>query len=388
MTHAPNDRSPGLATLCVHGGDPEVRLHGAVNVPIFQSTVFAQRGEGGYHAIAYPRLSTTPTHLALGKKLAALEGAELAFATASGMAAITTAILTVLGKSGHLLVQDNTYGGTHWFVQHDLPELGHSYSVIDGADPRQWRQKLRPETRAIYVEAMTNPLTRIADHRAVVAFARQHGLVSIIDATFASPVNFRPVPFGYDLVIHSATKFLNGHSDLAAGAVAGNRKHAEAVLHKLNHLGGSLDPHACFLLDRGLKTLPLRVRAQQQNALGLASWLEQHPAVARVHFPGLPSHAHHARCKELFAGPGSMLAVEVKGDGAVAEAVMDRLRLCIAGPSLGGVETLVSRPAALSHVSLSAAERLALGITDNLLRVSVGIEDIADLIADFGQALG
>jgi cystathionine gamma-synthase/cystathionine gamma-lyase/cystathionine beta-lyase len=170
--------------------------------------------------------------------------------------------------------------------------------------------------------------------------------------------------------------------------VAGSRKHVEPILHKLNHLGGSLDPHACFLLDRGLKTLPLRVRAQNGNALGLARFLEQHAAVQRVTFPGLPSHPHHARCKELFAGPGSVLAVEVKGDGRTAEAVMDRLKLCIAGPSLGGVETLVSRPAALSHVSLSPAERKALGIGDNLLRVSVGIEDLADLIADFGQALG
>lgn len=388
MSHAPNDRSPGLATLCIHGGTPKVRLHGAVNVPIFQSTVFAQRGEGGYHNIAYPRLSTTPTHLALGQKLAAMEGAELAFATASGMAAITTAILTVLGKGGHLLLQDNTYGGTHWFAQHDLPELGHTSSFIDATDARGWEGKLRPQTRAIYVEAMTNPLTRIADHEAVVAFARKHGLVSIIDATFASPVIFRPVPFGYDVVVHSATKVLNGHSDLAAGVVAGSRKHAEPILHKLNHLGGSLDPHACFLLDRGLKTLPLRVKAQDSNALALARWFESHPAVERVHFPGLPSHPHHARCKELFAGAGSVLAVAVKGDGATAEAVMDRLRLCIAGPSLGGVETLVSRPAALSHVSLSPAERKALGIGDNLLRVSVGIEDLADLIADFGQALG
>lgn len=380
--------SQGIQTRAVHGDPSQPRYAGAVNVPIFQSSVYEMTDVEDYNDIVYPRLSTTPNHKALGRKLAALENAEFAFATASGMAAITTSILTVLGEQGHLLVQDNTYGGTHWFVEHELQAFGHSATFFDPTVVGDWEQRLRPNTRAIYVEAMTNPLTKVADHAAVVAFAREHGLVALIDATFATPVNFRPVELGYDIVMHSATKYLNGHSDLAAGVVAGRRERAEAVLHKLNHMGGSLDPHACFLLDRGIKTLPLRVRAQNANAQALASFLESHDAVARVFYPGLPSHPHHARSKELFAGFGGMLAFEVKGSAGDAEAVMERLSLPISGPSLGGVESLVSRPTALSHRNVSAEQRQALGIKDNLLRVSVGIEDVEDLIADFERALG
>lgn len=382
------DHDHGLQTLAIHAGQPSPRFAGALNVPIFQSSVFAMKDVADYHDIAYPRLSTTPTQLALGRKLAALEGAELAFATASGMAAIGTAILTVLGRGGHLLVQDVTYGGTHHFVQQQLPLLGLSATPFDATHAGGWRQLLRPDTRAIYVEAMTNPLTRIADHRAVVAFAREHGLISMIDATFASPVNFRPLALGYDLVLHSATKYLNGHSDLAAGVVAGSRRHAEPVLHRLALLGGSLDPHACFLLDRGLKTLPLRVRAQNDNALQLARWLEAHPGVEQVAYPGLASHPEHARAAELFAGGGGMLAFRPRGGVAAAERVLDRLQLAVVGPSLGGVETLVSRPAALSHKTLTPQQREQLGIAEHLLRVSVGIEDQRDLQADFAGALG
>lgn len=378
----------GLQTRAIHAGSPTPRIHGAVNVPIFQSSVYEQQDAADYHGIVYPRLSTTPTHLALGRKLAALEGADLAFATASGMAAITTSLLCALGERGHLLLQDNTYGGTHWFAQHDLPLFGHEVTFFDATRSDGWDALLRPNTRAVYVEAMTNPLVKVADHRAVVAFARQHGLLAIIDATFATPVNFRPLELGYDLVVHSATKYLNGHSDLAAGVVAGKRDPAERVLHKLNHLGGSLDAHACFLLDRGLKTLPLRIRAHNDNALQLARFLESHAAVERVHYPGLPSHPHHARATELFAGCGGMLAFAVRGDGDAAVAVMQRLTIPLRAPSLGGIESLVSRPAALSHMSLSPKERAALGIGDNLLRVSVGCEDVQDLLDDFGRALG
>src|SRR5262249_2247086 len=387
IVSAAASRPRGLSTRAIHGAPGTERFAGAINVPIFQSSVFAQTKVGDYHAIAYPRLSTTPTHKALGQKLAALEGAELAFVSGSGMAAITGAILCALGERGHLLVQDNTYGGTHWFVQHDLGKLGHAFDFIDATTAKGWEQRLRPDTRAIYVEALTNPLTKVADHRAVVAFAKAHKLLALIDATFATPVNFRPLELGYDLVLHSATKYLNGHSDLAAGVVAGRRELAERVLHHQNHFGGSLDAHACFLLDRGLKTLPLRVRAHNDNALQLARFLEQHRAVERVHYPGLPSHPHHARAVELFAGCGGMLAFSIRGDGDDAEAFLQRLRLAIVGPSLGGVETLVSRPAALSHFGLQAHERQALGIGDNLLRVSVGVEDVQDLIDDFARAL-
>jgi cystathionine beta-lyase/cystathionine gamma-synthase len=378
----------GLQTRAIHAGTPDQRFAGAINVPIFQSSVFACRDVADYHDIAYPRLSTTPTHRALGRKLAALEGAESAFAAASGMAAISASILTALGERGHLLVQDNLYGGTHSFVQHDLPRLGHAVTAFDPTTPDDWRRHLRANTRAIYVESLTNPLTKIADHRAVVGFARAHGLVTLIDNTFATPVNFRPLELGYDLVLHSATKYLNGHSDLVAGAVAGNQTLTDAVLRVQNHLGGSLDAHACFLLDRGLKTLPLRMQRHNENALALARFLEQHPAIERVHYPGLESHPHHARAQELFSGCSGMLAFTLRGSGEYTAAVLDRLHLPVVGPSLGGVETLVSRPVALSHRGLTADERQALGIGENLVRVSVGIEDIQDLVDDFARALG
>lgn len=380
-------RPRGPSTLAIHAGQESPRIGGAVNTPIFQSTVFELKQAHDYHAIPYPRLSTTPTQLALGRKIAVLENAELAFPTASGMAAITTAILAALGERGHLLVQDSTYGGTHSFVQATLPSFGHAMTMFDATDAGGWRSLLRPDTRAIYVEAMTNPLVKVADHRAVVAFAREHDLVAIVDATFATPINFRPLDLGYDVAVHSATKYLNGHSDLAAGAVAANGAIGTRILHLLGHLGGTLDPHASFLLDRGLKTLALRMRAHNANALALAEWFERHPAIERVHYPGLPSHPHHARARDLFTGCGGVLAIEVAGGLERAQRVLDRLTIPVVGPSLGGVESLISRPAGLSHMTLRPDERQALGITDALLRVSVGVEDVEDLQADFAQAL-
>lgn len=377
-----------MQTAAVHAGVPRPRIGGAINVPIFQTSVFEQTGGGAHHDIVYPRLNNLPNHKALGRKLAALEGGECAVVTGSGMAAISTALITVLGRGGHLLVQDSLYGGTHALVVHDLLEWGMSFDFFDADDPSSWEDKLRPETRAIYTESISNPLLKVGDHPAIVDFAKSHGLVTLIDATFTSPVNYRPIAAGYDVVLHSATKYLNGHSDLAAGAIIGRREHVEPILHKLNHLGGMLDPHACFLLDRGLKTLVLRVRAQNETAATLADILENHAGVERVYYPGLPSHPQHLRARELFDGFGGMMSFEVAGGLDRARAVMDALRIAVRAPSLGGVETLVSRPAALSHSSLSAEERAAVGIRDELIRVSVGIEDVDDLVADFDQALG
>jgi cystathionine beta-lyase/cystathionine gamma-synthase len=362
-------------------------VEGAAVTPIFQSTVFEQREGAGYDQIVYPRVSTLLNHEVLGARIASLEGAEAGMVTASGMAAISAALLSVLGDGGHLLVQGQLYGGTHSFVHEDLPRLGIAHDVIDVQDPASWAAKLRPQTRAIYVESMTNPLLEVADHRAVVAFAREHGLVSLIDNTFASPVNFRPLELGYDLALHSATKYLNGHSDLAAGAVAGSRDRVRAIHHLMAHLGGALDPHGCFLLERGLKTLVLRVRAQNANAQAVAEFLAGRREVLRVNYPGLPSHPQHARAKELFAGCSGMLSFEL-ADEAAARAWIARTTLPIHGPSLGGPETLVVRPAATSHVGLPREDRERLGIRDGLIRVSVGIEAVEDVIADFARAFG
>jgi len=374
-----------IDTQLVHSGERIV--DGAVCVPVFQSATFVSRRGDSYHAARYARLSNTPNHDVLHAKLAAIEGGEAALVTASGMAAITTSLLTFLKTGDHLLLQDCLYGGTHGFVTHELPALGIAYDFIDATDEGSWQRLLRPTTRAVYVESMTNPLLGIADLPGVVRFARAHGLLTMIDNTFASPVNFRPLDLGFDLSLHSATKYLNGHDDIAAGCAIGRAEHVERIRQRLNHLGGSLDAHACFLLNRGLVTLALRVRQQNATALRLARFLEGHPAVERVLYPGLESHPQHARALSLFQGYGGVLALEVRGDEAEAAAVLERLRIALVAPSLGGVHTLVMRPAKVSHAALTAEERARLGIGDRLIRVSVGIESADEVCADFAQAL-
>jgi cystathionine beta-lyase/cystathionine gamma-synthase len=376
-----------LETKLIHSGEPEPRIGGAVSMPIFQSAMFEYAGETSYHDLKYIRLNNTPNHTALHQKLAALENAEAALVTASGMAAISTALLTVLSSGDHLLVQDCLYGGTHDFLTADFAGFGMSYDFIDGDDPDSWKGKLRPNTKAIYVETMSNPLLQVPDLKAVVEFAREHGLISMIDNTFASPVNFRPPEWGFDLSLHSCTKYLNGHSDIVAGAVIGRADLVERITHKLNHLGGSLDPHACFLLHRGIKTLAVRMRHHNESALKIAQFLEQHPAVARVNYPGLESHPRYQRARELFDGFSGMLSFELKGDVEAAERFLRNTTLPVIAPSLGGVETLLTRPATTSHSGMSPEDRQRLGISDSLIRVSVGIEATEEIIDDFERAL-
>ncbi len=376
-----------IETKLIHAGEPDPRIQGAVSMPIFQTAMFEYAGEEGYHAIRYIRLNNTPNHLVLHQKLAELENAEAALVTSSGMAAITSALLTFLSSGDHLLAQDSLYGGTYDFITKDFESLGLSYDLIDGDDPGSWGKKLRRNTKAIYVESMTNPLLRIADLKAVVQFAQQHQLVSMIDNTFASPINFRPPEWGFDLSFHSCTKYLNGHSDIVAGAVIGRGDLIEKIKHKVNHLGGSLDPHAAFLLHRGMKTLAVRMRHQSQSALEIARFLESKSAIEKVNYPGLASHPAHARARELFNGFSAMLSFEVKGGLESAERFIQRTRLPIVAPSLGGIETLITRPATTSHSGMSPAERQKAGISDSLIRLSVGLEAAEEIIEDFDQAL-
>ncbi len=375
-----------LATVAVHAGE-DPRVAGAVVTPVFQSAMFETGSDVAYHDIQYIRLNNTPSHRAVAEKVAALEGAEAALVAGSGMAAISASLLAFLSAGDHLLVQRCLYGGTHGLVQEELTALGVEHTSFDGGAPGSWQALLRPRTRVIYVEAMTNPLLEVADLRAVAAFARAHGLVAIVDATFATPVNLRPLAIGFDLSVHSCTKYMNGHSDIVAGSVAGSALLVDRVRKRLNHLGGSLDPHGCFLLQRGLKTLPLRMAQHNASALALAERLAQNPAIARLHYPGLPSHPDHARARELFRGFGGMLSFELHGGVAAAERFMARVKIPLVAPSLGGVESLVTRPATTSHAGLPREERERIGVSDALVRVSVGIEDPADLIADFEQAL-
>ena len=372
-------------TLAVHGGERVPGPEGSVVFPIFQGTVFTSEPGESYHDIKYHRLNSTPSQKYLHDKLAALEGAEAAVATSSGMAAITTILHTLLGAGDHLLVGDVLYGGTHDFIAGHAERLGWEYTVIDPHDPASWA--VRENTKAVLVETITNPLMRVGRLREVVEFAREHGLVSVVDNTFASPVNFRPVVAGFDLVFNSATKYLNGHSDLVAGAVAGSAELIEKVRHTQNLYGGSLDPHAGYLLARSLKTLGLRVRQQNATALALAKFLSESPKIAAVNYAGLPGHEDHAHASKLLSGFGGMLSFRLAGGIAAAETLLAALTLPAVAPSLGGVETLITRPAVTSHAGMSPEDRAAAGITDDLIRLSVGIEDAEDLLADFGAAL-
>jgi cystathionine beta-lyase/cystathionine gamma-synthase len=269
----------------------------------------------------------------------------------------------------------------------ELPRLGIAIDFIDAADPKSWRPRLRANTRVILVETISNPLMQVADLPEVVKFARENNLTSMIDNTFASPVNFRPAEHGFDLSLHSCTKYLNGHSDIVAGAVIGSTKLIDAINVRLGHFGGSLDPHACFLLHRGMKTLAVRVRHQNESALRIARFLEQHPKVAAVYYPGLERHPHHLRACELFDGFGGMLSFELRNGVAGAEAFFERITLPISAPSLGGVESLITRPATTSHAGMTREQRQSAGISDGLIRFSVGLEAAEDLIEDFERGL-
>lgn len=376
-----------LETKLIKAGEPNPRIQGAVSLPIFQSATFQYAAGDDYHSLKYIRLNNTPNHDALHEKLAASENADSALVTASGMAAISTALLTVLSAGDHVLVQDCLYGGTHDFITQDLKSFGIRYDFIRPDNPESWKRQLRPETKAIYVETMSNPLLQVPDLHGVVEFAKTNRLVSLIDNTFASPVNFRPCEHGFDLSLHSCTKYLNGHSDIVAGAVIGRRDLVSNIKHRLDRLGGSLDPHAAFLLHRGMKTLALRVRYQNESALAIAQFLERHPAVESVYYAGLETHPGHIHARELFDGFGGVLSFELKGGTEKAQQLIERMTLPISAPSLGGVETLVTLPATTSHSGMSREDRNRLGISDRLIRFSVGIEATGDLLEDFDQAL-
>jgi len=376
-----------IETKLIHAGEPEPRIEGAVSIPIFQTAMYETEGGSNYHDIRYIRLNNTPNHKALHTKLAALENAEAALVTASGMAAITTSLLTLLSAGDHLLIQDCLYGGTHDFINSHFSAFGLSFDFINGLDPEPWKDKIRPNTKAIYVETLSNPLLQMADLKAVITFAKEHGLVSLIDNTFATPINFRPSEMGFDLSLHSCSKYLNGHSDIVGGAVIGGADLIEKITHKLNHLGGTMDPHACFLLHRGLKTLALRVRHQNKSAQKIAGFLENHPAVKHVNYPGLQSYSRHSWAKEWLDGFGGMLCFEIDGGKDKAKQFMDNTHIPLIAPSLGGIETLLTRPAFTSHSGMSPEDRAGIGISDSLIRMSVGIESTEDIIADFKQAL-
>lgn len=373
----------GLSTRAVHAGAGERHAGAPVVTPVVASATFhnapVPTGE-----VLYTRYGTNPTHRAVADRIAALEGAEAAIVVASGMAATSLALLAALRPGDHVLASRMLYGQTARLLEDELRPYGieSTFVDIDG----DWEAAARPETRVVLAEAISNPTLRIVDLRALARLADRIDARLVVDATFATPVNLRPLEHGVHVVVHSATKYLGGHSDIVAGAVAAGAEFVEAVRTKLKAFGPSLDPHGAWLLERGLKTLVVRVERQNANALALARWLERHPAVARVHHPGLESHPDHAGTKALFDGFGGMLAFVVDDDEAAVR-VLGRLRLISVAPSLGGVETLASMPRHTSHATLSRADRHALGIADGFVRISVGIEEVDDLRADLERAL-
>ncbi len=375
-----------LATNAVHAGRPHPPVEDAVTTPIFQSSNYLMADETDYEEVRYARLNNSPNHHALHGRLAALENGDAALVAASGMAAISATLLSLLSQGDHVLTQSNLYGGTQTFIEHDLPRWGIQHTAVDMAQPASWDEAVRPSTKIFYFEAISNPLVEVGDLEAAVHFANQHDLTTVIDNTFATPVNFRPLDIGVDIVLHSATKYLNGHSDIVAGAVIGSEELVAGVNSSLVHLGGSLDPHAAFLLDRGVKTLEVRVEKQNKNALHLAEFLAGHDQVRSVRYPGLPSDPGHERARRWFSGFGGMLSFYA-ADAARAKSFLDRVRIPLHAASLGGIETLVVQPSRSSHLGMAEADRERLGITDDLVRVSVGIEDVGELIEDFDRAL-
>jgi cystathionine beta-lyase/cystathionine gamma-synthase len=372
-----------METKLIWAGEIRPKIHGAVNMPIFQSSTYEYAEGGSYDDVRYIRLNNTPNHIVLGKRLAEIEGAEAGLVAASGMAAITTALLTVLKPGDHLIAQNTLYGGTYDFIAKTLPVFNIAYDMIDGDKPDEWKQYLKQKTKAIYVESITNPLMQVCALREVVAFAKENHIVSLIDNTFATPVNYRPIEHGFDISLHSCTKYMNGHNDIVAGAVVGRNDMIENIKHNLNLYGGTLDPHTCFLLQRGLKTMALRVRYQNDSALKIAGFLESHKYVTKVNYPGLKSSPYYNRASELFSGFGGMISFELNHS---AERFIKYLSIPAYAPSLGGVESLIILPAKTSHAGLSDEERKKAGIEYNLIRLSVGIESTDDLIEDLSQA--
>ena len=370
------------ATLCVHAGTYVEERTGGVNTPIFTSTAYAYPNPANENV--YPRYFNVPNQHALAAKVAALEKAEAGLVFGSGMAAITTLLFAWLKPGTHAVFQADLYGGTYYFVARELTAFGVEVSFARNAE--EFRSALRSNTRMIYVESPSNPLLRCQDLAEIANIARERKIRTVIDNTFATPINQTPIELGFDVVIHSATKYLNGHSDANAGIVVSSKDViARLNEYAVNH-GGMLDSHTCYQVERGLKTLVLRVKQHNDNAQRLAQFLETHPAVERVHYPGLSNHPDHAIAARQMRGFGGMLSFELRKPAQV-DSLLKGFALAAPALSLGGVETLVCVPSRTSHRNLTPEERAQAGIADGLVRVSVGIEDIADLVADFEHAL-
>lgn len=391
------EKVAGIYTKAVHAGEEPDPTTGALSTPIYQTNAYLfPTPEEGAKRIAeegsgwvYTRWGN-PTVAALERKIAALEGGEAALAAASGMGGISTAILTLAAAGEHIVAPQTVYGGTHHLMATELPRLGVEVTFVDATDAENVQEAVRKNTRVLYIETPGNPNLNLVDISAMVEIAKVHGLKTVADNTFATPFLQRPLEIGVDVVVHSATKYLGGHGDAIAGLIIGSRD----FVHKarstvLRHFGASLGPFEAWLVLRGMQTLPLRMERHSANALAVAQFLEGHPKVQRVFYPGLPSHPQHPLAKRQMRAFGGMVSFEVKGGMPAGEEVMRRVRLCTLAVSLGDVRTLISHPASMTHAPniVPPEERRAAGISDGLIRLSVGLEDPPDIIADLDQAL-
>jgi cystathionine beta-lyase/cystathionine gamma-synthase len=375
----------GFSTIAIHVGNEPDSATGAVSVPIYQTSTYAQEGLGKHKGYEYAR-TQNPTRSALEKNIAALEGAKFGFAFASGMSAID-AVLKLVRTGDHVILGDNTYGGTFRLFNKVLSNYGIEFDLVDTSDVENVEQAFKPNTKMVFVETPTNPIMVITDLKAVSEVAHYHGAKVVCDNTFMSPYLQRPMEFGVDIVVHSTTKYLNGHSDSVGGFVALNdEEDAEWIKFIQNSVGAILSPFDSFLVLRGTKTLAVRMEKHDQNGRAVASYLAEHPKVKKVYYPGLPSHPQHELARRQQKGFGGMISFET-GSLENARTVLESVRLCTLAESLGGVETLICHPATMTHASVPRERREKLGITDGLVRISVGIEDVEDIIEDLEQAL-
>ncbi|MGH7524841.1 MAG: trans-sulfuration enzyme family protein [Gemmatimonadales bacterium] len=380
------NRRHGLSTISIHGKPRRGADWSPAVTPIFQSSTF-RNPVGSGDEVLYTRYGNNPNQVELARKYALLEGADRAIFVASGMAATALAHLAVLRPGDHLVSSRWIYGGTKVLFDGEFARNGIEVTYVDPDHPREWRKAMRKNTRALFAEALTNPVMRVVNVPLLAKLAREHGVALLIDSTFASPINFRPLEHGADIVITSATKYLNGHSDVIAGAVAGSTTLIDEVTRLMRAWGPAIDPHAAWLIERGMKTMALRVERCNSNAMTVAKWAVTRPEFQAVHYPGLRAHPDHALAARLMDGYGGLVGLALKGGAPAAQRMLQGLKVVVHAPSLAGVESLISEPRLTSHKSLTPAERAAQNVPDGFLRLSCGCEDPDDLINDLAGAL-
>ena len=378
-------KAAGRSTVAVHGGAPHRVPGSPVAQPLMQSVNYVQ--DFGTTDLLYTRYGNTPNEEVVQKRIAMLEGAESALVLASGMGATACALLALLRPGDHLVSSTWIYGGTRRLLSEEFVSMGIEVTFADPDERRIWRSSIQKNTRAIFVESPVNPTCRVLDLDQLATLAKLQGVALVVDSTLASPINARPISNGADVVIHSATKYLNGHHDVLCGVVAGTAPYIDEVRNKMIVWGQAPDPFACWLLERGLKTLDVRVRRCNENGMRVAEWCSTRPEIAKVHYAGLPSHVDHAIAKKMLDGFGGLMSIELAGGAAASDSFVRKVRLITYAASLGGVDTLVIEPRYSSHAHMSSEERAAIGIPDGFLRLSIGIEDADDIIADIEQAL-